>query len=1617
VTSQSPVLWPSLETETVDRENPWPGLAAFRERDHHFFHGRETESEALHRLVMRERLTVLFGLSGLGKTSLLSAGLSPRLRPDNVLPVYIRLDYSDSAPALRTQVERAIVTAAEAAQVEAPARREGETLWEYFHRLDADFWSARNRPVTPLLVFDQFEEIFTLAQQDAGPEKHASTFLDELSDLVEGRPAEEVKRRIDCVPEEARLFSFNLHRYKILISLREDFLPDLEELRRRMPTIVHNRMRLRRMPGDSALRVVMRAGEHLIDPVVAAAVIRFVAGGDDGRHLPELEVEPALLSLVCRELNNKRRQRGEARITAALLEGNRTEILTDFYERCVSDMPTPVRAFVEDRLLTVSGYRDSMALENALSISGVEKAAVEQLVARRLLRLEHWGGVPRVELTHDVLTGVIRASRDTRKERQAHRSLVNADIREALGLLEKDHERPAALAHLAHALRLEPDSLVASGLIQDVLGRRSWPLLVAAIPEGGYLAAFSPDGRRLVTAAEGGRSQVWDPETGARVSEPTPHVADITSVQFSPDGRHVVTTSPDIVRVWVAESGQTLSEISWEEGGITSARFDPEGQRVLTVFVDSTAGIWDAATGQALAPPMRLPKSSTSAQFSPEGRRLVVASLDGMVQLWDLASGKPAGPSLNHEGRWVVSTHFSADGRRLATSAEDNVVRVWEVAAGRLLCEPILHESEVESLDFSPDGRQLVTAGEDGIARIWEVGTGTAVGEPMRHDGRVRSVRYDRSGHRIVTASEDGGARLWGAATGRPVAEPMHHGAPVHWAQFRVDGLQVLTTAQDGRVRIWDVRSGATVPLTLRHQGAVRAAEFSLDGDYVVTASDDRSARVWDARTGRARCEPLQHERAVLAARFSPSGKRVVTASEDRTARVWSLWGAPVPAEPTTRDPGTRHIAGTPELLGAPVADEPLRHDSVVRTAEFSPDGRHVVTGSDDGRAQVWDVESAQLAGAPLLHSDKVGAAHFSADGGYVVTASDDGTARAWDAETGRPRGEPIRMEGRVRAATLSPDGARLLIAAHDGTARLARTDDGQWIGVPMKHPLSVLSAEFSPDGQRVVTSSRDGTARLWHGETGEPIGDPMRHRGPVAVARFSPDGRRVVTASRDRTARLWDAESGRPLGEPMVHDKDVLSAQFSPDGQRLVTACFDGTAKIWDVPVVPTADAEELTSLAEALGGARVDEQGALVAVDDVVARLERLRERSDRSVFLAWFLADRFERTVGPLSRLTIKEYIEQRFAEAGEAAREEIRRHCPDHPAAAPVLVGDRKPSAFREFAVFGSAALRAPFALNVVAVSPRGDLLVWGGMDGAIRLWDLETSSLRQKLASEIQLAAGHEALVTGLVFSPAGDCIVSGHTSGALHLWRVESLSEVAIDLPQEFPREYLMGWGHIGDIMAIAVSPDGRVLASGDKESVLKLWDLEALKTGRVPNRQAVRRRQRFNFQRDDGTRAPAGVTALTFARARNWVVTGHSDRSVRVQEIADGKVVKTNDVMRRCDYPPRALVVSPDDTLLLVGGQDRALRVFDFARLVQTAILDGHQKPVTSVAVFPDGERAVSVARENRVILWNLKTAQVITTLWGGADDVFVSVAVYDEGRRIACGLSDTRIRVWAEE
>ncbi len=413
---------PDIATETtIDPENPWLGLSSYSEETRAYFHGRDEEAAELARRVQRKLLTVLFGQSGLGKTSLLRAGLVPRLRGSGFCPVYVRIDYAAESPSPAEQIKQAIfkVTAEAGHWTRAGSAVEGESLWEFLHHRGDLLRDADGQTLLPLLIFDQFEEIFTLAQADDAGRQRAKRFLDELADLVENRPPADLERRLENDEANADDFDFARADYRILISLREDYLAHLESVKGTMPSITQNRMRLARMTGEQALSAVMKPGGKLVSQEVAESIVRFVAGGSE---LQNAEVEPSLLSLICRELNTVRLAQGKAEISADLLAGSRDTILTEFYERALADQPADVRRVIEDELLTESGYRESLAEERvakALAAAGAAPDALAKLVDRRLLRIEERLDMRRVELTHDVLCGVVRSSRNLRHEREA----------------------------------------------------------------------------------------------------------------------------------------------------------------------------------------------------------------------------------------------------------------------------------------------------------------------------------------------------------------------------------------------------------------------------------------------------------------------------------------------------------------------------------------------------------------------------------------------------------------------------------------------------------------------------------------------------------------------------------------------------------------------------------------------------------------------------------------------------------------------------------------------------------------------------------------------------------------------------------------------------------------------------------------------------------------------------------------------------------------------------------------------------------------------------------------------------------------------------------------------
>ncbi len=304
------------------------------------------------------------------------------------------------------------------------------------------------------------------------------------------------------------------------------------------------------------------------------------------------------------------------------------------------------------------------------------------------------------------------------------------------------------------------------------------------------------------------------------------------------------------------------------------------------------------------------------------------------------------------------------------------------------------------------------------------------------------------------------------------------------------------------------------------------------------------------------------------------------------------------------------------------------------------------------------------------------------------------------------------------------------------------------------------------------------------------------------------------------------------------------------------------------------------------------------------------------------------------------------------------------------------------AFKPVASFGE-----PPGIQVLATGPRPGLVAAGSVDGSIRLWDIDSRRRLTNFRTALHQRTGHGALVTSLAFSPDGAFLASGHVDGNLHLWSLDT----GVEVPGRAR--------HDASIGQLTFSPDGKTLASGGLDSTLKIWDLEQLRSGE-PQRRLVRQ--------------PSGVTCVVYSQDGALLVTGHTNRILRVHDARTGKLAAT---LRGHDSAVSVAVLSPDGNQLATGGRDFNIRLFDLNRREEILVLTGHRKSVSALFYFPQGKEIASVAMDNSVVLWDVVSGAQSATLWGATGDVFASVVVTGEEPLVVAGLADGTLRVWAPE
>ncbi|NQV34271.1 MAG: TIR domain-containing protein [Phycisphaeraceae bacterium] len=611
---------------------------------------------------------------------------------------------------------------------------------------------------------------------------------------------------------------------------------------------------------------------------------------------------------------------------------------------------------------------------------------------------------------------------------------------------------------------------------------------------------------------------------------------------------------------------------------VNLATYSSNGGRILTASDDGLAKVWDAKTYQPIATLEGHKWFVRLGAFLSDSRLFTVGT-EGVVRLWQADSGKLLGTI---DGEYAVASR-SGEFLVVTNNGQATVWNAETVTRIATLEEETLHLADVE---FSPDGSRVVGGGGLDVnppqnalprGRIWATGTGKVLAYLDGHSGAINSVAFAPDGNRVATTSLDRTAKVWAADSGELLASFDGHPGSVPCAAFSPDGTRLLTFSENVAA-IWNL-SKDQEPVLLLHQAWINTASFSPDGKRVVTAANDDSAQVWDTESGQRLLSLRGHTGRVHTAEFGPDGHSIVTSSWDTLAKVWDAGQLAVHVMPPKRrassatfsPDGARLAVGGQRAeiweakTGKVIRSIDAHPEWGVRSVAFSPDGKRLVTASEDRTCKVLDVATGAELTTFRGHDARVMSASFSHDGRRVVSAALDHTAQVWDAATGAMAITLKSPNGQVSFASFSPDGKQIVVAAGLSVGIWDVATGELQVQMPdqLTGPGHVV---FHPDGQRVA-STNGNAVNLWEISSQKLITSFVGHQAQVNRVALNSDGTLLVTSSNDGTVRLWGADSGKTLLVLQCPSSQVDTAEFGPHGRFVVSSSFGGTVRIWDVP------------------------------------------------------------------------------------------------------------------------------------------------------------------------------------------------------------------------------------------------------------------------------------------------------------------------------------------------------------------------------------------------------------------------------------------------------------------
>jgi WD40 repeat protein len=1183
------------------RPNPYVGPRAFQPGEP--FYGRDRELRSLSALLIAERIILLHSPSGSGKTSLIQAGLLPRLREENfnVLPIIrVNAEVPESVSGLMGVNRYALSTllSLEEALPEAERRPVAElaalTLDEYLTQRPR----GEAAPVSDVLIFDQFEEVLTYAPTDR---ESKLIFFEQLGKALR-----------------------NKDRWA-LVAIREDYLGALAPYTRPIPGRLGATFRLDLLGVDGALQAIQKPAQASSVNFLASAAAKLV---DDLRRihvqLPDgsleeqlgLHVEPVQLQVVCYRLWQGLAD-DDVKIDESDLAGvgDVNRALADYYAASAQAVAQKsgasereIREWFDHKLITPEGIRGQV-LMGAENSDGLPNRVVGLLEDAHIIRGEKRAGKTWFELSHDRMIKPVRENNAAwfsanlslfqqqavlwtqqgksdglllrgkelaQAEGEAKTLNLTADEQSFLEACRKLRQREQRDRRRNTTMTILAIGATIAMIVAGIFFFRAEASAEEAKKVAGQNAELAHENANVAATAEAAQATAVMNANIAHVAEGTAQAAQATAVINAniaqvnlarsegllmavnasallsiPDGSPelaALLSLQSIKRSYTTEGDNALLTSltrPWPIRRIIDTKefsdvaFSPDSATMAAVGDDPAIRLWNVSDGKLALTLTGHTQPNTRVVFSPDGKYLLTGSSDGTARFWDLATATTKSLLSGHKAS-INDVAISADGHLAATASSDKTVRIWDLSN---VTHPTLilnQGSEAYSVAFAPKGRSILVGLGNGKIYLWNALSGARMLTFTGHTRPVYSIVFSSDGRYALSGSGDKLAILWDIAAGKAIYTFFGHADSVDSVAFSPDHNYVLTSSWDKTVRLWSLATGQLVRMYTGHFGQTRGAAFSPNGEWIATVSLDKSVLLWDSWFHHQPKAFTNHTDWVYSVAYSPDGRSALSGSRDKTLRYWDIQS------------GTEIRAFT-------------GHTGTVASVSFSPDGKRALSASADKSARVWDLTTGKQILRLNGHTAGLLNAAYSHSGQYIATASYDKTAILWDATTGTQI-RSFTHGDTVMHVTFSPDDRLLATGSFDTLIRLWDVQTGAQLKTFTGHTGWVWSVEFSPDGKYLLSAGTDSTVRLWDVTTGKEL---RQFIGPTDWAynvAFSPDGRYVAAGGREKLAWIWETATGTLVRTLAGHTGGIIGLDFDPDGQHVMTGGFDTIVRVWPV-------------------------------------------------------------------------------------------------------------------------------------------------------------------------------------------------------------------------------------------------------------------------------------------------------------------------------------------------------------------------------------------------------------------------------------------------------------------